>query len=127
MVSVDLPYQESDAHAPYVRLTVRGPVHSAPILMLVDSGADKSMISWKMGLYLGFAEEAGERLASTRGVGGSLQVRQRRMDVTLGNGRFQIPVLWAGVEMPALLGREGIFDRFRVEFDQGAGIVRFRL
>lgn len=95
--------------------------------MLVDSGADVTLVPWSLGQHLGFQAKPSERIHSVVGVGGQIQVRSRRLRVALGEGGpvVVMDVQWSAVEVPGLLGRRGIFERYRVEFDQSARKVRF--
>ena len=127
MNRIELPYRPNPANQPIVYVFLRGPERSLTAGMLVDSGADSSVIPWSLGIHLGFRETAEEHVRTVTGIGGGIQVRPRRLQMTLGAAgpELEIETLWAAVETPVLLGRKGIFDRFRVEFDQRAGKLRF--
>lgn len=125
MAGIALPYQPDLAQRPYILVTLKGPERDIPFVMLVDSGADTSLIPWSLGEQLGFRESRQDPVRSIRGVGGNVEARRRRLQVLIGVHAVEIEVLWAVLETPALLGRKGVFDRFVVAFDQRGQAIRF--
>ncbi len=94
--------------------------------MYVDSGADFTMLPYRLGLYLGLRASA-KSPEKIQGITGSVPVRQARLTMKLGSHRFPVHVAWAQEEgVPLLLGRTDVFDRFQIVFDQPAGWVSFR-
>ena len=127
MVPIELPYRPNPLNRPRVLVALKGPALLIPFVMLVDSGADVSVVPWGLGRRLGFHEAEGEATLSIRGIGGNVEARRRSLDVSFGtSGALEIPVLWAALETPPILGRKGIFDRFRVEFDECSQVIHFR-
>jgi hypothetical protein len=61
------------------------------------------------------------------GIGGEVEGFRRNVTMTVGGRTFDAPILWAQVDnVPAILGREVIFDLFDVEFRQADRRVIFR-
>lgn len=94
--------------------------------MLVDSGADFTLIGFRLGRALGFRRGA-ERVRKLTGVGGRVRYVLKRVTLGLGLYRFRARVAWALSEnVPLLLGRLDVFSRFAVTFDEPRGVVTFR-
>jgi hypothetical protein len=128
VTSIELSYHPHSSKRPYIVVRLITERATVPFVMLLDSGADTSLIPWGLGRKLGFEESPGEAIRSVSGVGGHIDARERTARVRLAPAEepLEIKVLWASLETPALLGRAGIFDRFRVEFHQMAGLIRLR-
>ena len=91
-----------------------------PTTMLVDSGADFSVISKKLGEELGFALADGEQMLLAHGIGGNVNYVLRHMQMTIEGSSFDAPVAWlqeTGHD-EEILGREKVFDLFNIEFRQ---------
>ncbi|WP_373541227.1 retropepsin-like aspartic protease [Chamaesiphon sp.] len=98
-------------------------------LMLVDSGAELSLISLDIGKLLGFRLADREILLEGTGVGGEIQYVNREIDLTIDGHDFQAPVAWLQTEIadaPLLLGREVVFDLFNIEFIQAEERIEFK-
>lgn len=97
-----------------------------PEWMYVDSGADISLLPRSLGDLLAF--EVTEDIQEIRGVGDSIvPVIIKNIDVRLGNNVFNTRVAWSLIEeVPPLLGRLDIFDKFEVTFRQHEKKVVFR-
>lgn len=90
---------------------------------LVDSGADISLAPRQLARDIGLPWQQGKRVVLTG-------ISQRTVCRVLGrvfevdilidglDAPITIPVCFASVDAPLLLGREGLFDRLRVEFDK---------
>ena len=95
--------------------------------MYIDSGADVSMMPLRFGRALGFEQEEKDVIQEIRGVAGTA-IAYIFKEVTLGldGKRLKIRVAWALVEeVPLLMGRMDIFDRFRITFDERNGWIDF--
>lgn len=94
--------------------------------MLVDSGADMTLIPYQIGLELGY-QVGPEEIREVRGIGDTVVPYVLREAVlTVGSTEARIRVAWALVdEVSVIMGRLDVFDRFRVEFDQRERVVRF--
>ena len=85
----------------------------------IDSGADMTLLPYSFGLMLGFSEETGsiKELQGVRGIG--LPVVIKEVNMRIGDTEFQCRVAWALInDVPPLLGRLDIFDRFRITFKE---------
>jgi Cauliflower mosaic virus peptidase (A3) len=98
-------------------------------LMLVDSGAELSLISRDVGNLLGFQVANREIVSEGTGVGGKVEYVTREIDLTIDGNSFKAPVAWLQTEItdaPLLLGREVIFDLFNIEFIQAEERIEFK-
>ena len=97
------------------------------ILMYIDSGADISMIPLKFGRSLGFKQEEGDTIREIKGVSGvSVPYILKKVTLVLNGKKLEIRVAWALVEeVPTLMGRIDIFDKFRIIFDERRGWIDF--
>ena len=98
------------------------------ILMVVDSGAQLSLISREVGNSLGFEVSRGEPITVGQGVGGEVQYVKRIIDLTIDERTFKAPVAWLLTEVanaPLLLGREVVFDLFDIKFVQADERIEF--
>ena len=96
------------------------------IRMYIDSGADMTLIPLSFGRLLGL-ELRKEDIKHLRGVGGGeVPVIITKVDIIMDDIEFPIDVAWTLEEdVPPLLGRTDVFDRFRIAFDQGEGVIIF--
>ncbi|MBL7118070.1 MAG: retroviral-like aspartic protease [Candidatus Syntrophoarchaeum sp.] len=96
------------------------------IRMYIDSGADMTLIPLSFGRLLGL-ELRKEDIKHLRGVGGGeVPVIVARVDIRMDDVEFPIDVAWALEEdVPPLLGRTDIFDRFKIMFNQGSRSIIF--
>ncbi|MBD2776587.1 retropepsin-like domain-containing protein [Iningainema tapete] len=88
--------------------------------ILVDSGADFSLISHKVGQDLGYALADGEQTLLAQTIGGSVEYVLRNVEMTIDGHSFMAPVAWLqnNTTDVMLLGREVVFDKFNIEFKQ---------
>jgi Family of unknown function (DUF5678)/Aspartyl protease len=90
-------------------------------MMLVDSGAELSLISLKVGQDLGYALADAESTLLAETIGGRVNYVLRDVEMTIDGQIFIAPVAWlqnnTGGEQ-LLLGREVVFDKFNIEFRQ---------
>lgn len=97
-----------------------------PYDMLVDSGADVSLITKKVGEELGLEIISEREIDSLKGIGGEIPVVYKYLYFIIGDYTVRAKVGWAMTnDIPLVLGREDIFDTFRVEFLQDKKITRF--
>jgi hypothetical protein len=85
--------------------------------MLVDYGAEVSLISFQIGQDLGFALADAESTLLAETMGGTVEYVLRNLEMTIDEHTFIAPVAWLQTEQ-LLLGREVVFDRFNIEFKQ---------
>lgn len=97
--------------------------------MLVDSGAELSLISFKVGQDLGYALADGESTLLAETIGGRVEYVLRNVEMTINEHTFIAPTAWlqnyTGGEQ-LLLGREVVFDKFDIEFRQAEEQIIFR-
>jgi hypothetical protein len=95
--------------------------------MLVDSGADISLIPFAVGVDLGMRQRSGEPVCYLRGAGGRVPVLPRRVTLRIGDHPLRTQVAWVQDSSPLLiLGRSGVFSRFSVEFREFERTTVFR-
>ena len=92
----------------------------------IDSGADITLIPLTFGRLLGL-ELKKEEIKHLHGVGGAgVPVVITEVDTRIGDAEFPVRVAWVlEDDLPPLLGRVDIFDRFTITFDQRKEIVIF--
>ena len=97
------------------------------IPMYVDSGADVSMIPFRFGKALGFKQEKEDTIQEIKGISGAgVPYILKEVTLMLNGKRLKIRTAWALVEeVPMLMGRMDIFDKFRVVFDERNGWIDF--
>ena len=96
--------------------------------MIVDSGADITLIPRSLGEFLGFSF-TGEKIQEIRGIGeGTLPYIVKTIELRIGNFKFKCLIGIALIEgIPLILGRFDVFDSFNIEFRQKEGLTIFRL
>lgn len=89
-------------------------------MMLVDSGADFSVISNKSGIDLGFKLAESEQKLIAYGIGGTVEYVLRRIQFNINDFNFYAPVAWlqSRDNNEMILGREVVFDLFDITFKQ---------
>jgi predicted aspartyl protease len=93
--------------------------------MYVDSGADLTLIPKDFGKLLGMNLQ--ENLGLISGVSGALlQVSLQSAEIRIG-GRTARAKVAVGMrnDLPYLLGRDGLFKRFKIVFEEYKSLVRF--
>ena len=95
--------------------------------LLVDSGADYTLISSADALLLGLdyqeirSPETKVEVANMA----SIHTKKTLLTLTIESLAFKIPVLVAKEEVECLLGRKGVFDQFDILFQEKEGRVVF--
>jgi len=79
------------------------------VAMLVDSGADVSVLSPQIARILGLKIKGGERRIF-RGIGGTMVAYLHQIPITIGDLTMTLPVAIPLREVTNLLGRMGILD-----------------
>jgi len=94
--------------------------------LYIDSGADITIIPLSFGRLLGL-ELKKEDIKQLTGVGGtSIPVVITEVEIKINDIAFPINVAWALEEdIPPLLGRTSVFDKFVITFDQTKKIIIF--
>lgn len=92
----------------------------------IDSGADITLIPLSLGKLLGFKIDE-HKVQQIGGVRGSVPVTYEKIYMKIGAEEFIVNIAWALIEnIPPLLGRTDVFDRFNVNFKQSDGIIIFQ-
>lgn len=91
------------------------------VTMLVDTGADYTLLPAIFALELGINLAKDCKKISTRGVGGrsTVYLFKRKIMARLGKFERQIPIGFLSNDyIPPLLGRQEFFETFKVIFDK---------
>ncbi|MBI1924441.1 retropepsin-like domain-containing protein [Candidatus Poribacteria bacterium] len=95
--------------------------------MLIDSGADVSVITKQTGIRLGLTISPTDQMKSLGGTGGRIPVIYRQIEMQIGPHSFQAEVGWIQNDQPLLiLGRRDVFSSFSIEFREFENLVIFR-
>ncbi|OKH58933.1 hypothetical protein NIES2130_11490 [Scytonema sp. HK-05] len=98
-------------------------------IMLVDSGAELSLISLKVGQDLGYALADAESTLLAETIGGRVEYVLRNVEMTIDQHSFIATVAWLQTNTGGeqlLLGREVVFDKFNIEFRQADEQIIFK-
>lgn len=97
------------------------------ISMCVDSGADITMIPFRFGRALGFKQKPSDRILELRGVSGTgVPYIIKKVNLIINNKKLPIRMAWALMEeVPLLLGRMDVFNKFKITFDEKQELVTF--
>ena len=95
--------------------------------MYIDSGADITMISLELGKALGFKQSPDEQILEIRGISGAgVPYMLKSVNIFLNGKKLKIRLAWALVEeVPLLLGRTDIFNKFKILFDEKQETIIF--
>ena len=95
--------------------------------MLIDSGADLTIIPRGHGGSLGFDIEPATEIQNASGVKGEVPLMLRRVPMRIGPHEFEANVGWADDDgVPLILARQDVFDRFDVAFKLRDKFTEFR-
>ncbi len=113
--------------APLITIAVRMKDSWYPVEVYVDSGAAYTLLHARIADGISFDYRAGERSYLQVGDGSFIPVYLHSLEVQLGTERFTASVGFSeklGIGFN-LLGRTGIFERFRICFDESHGVLSF--
>ena len=113
---------------PNYSVTLKHQENEVTVAMLVDSGAEISLITNKVGTDLGYALADAESTLLAETIGGTVEYVLRNVEITIDNHAFIAPVAWLQTDTGGeqlLLGREVVFDRFNIEFRQAEERIIF--
>ena len=122
MSRVEFDYRQESARGetvfrPVARVILQHQDKTVIFFPYIDSGADVTLIPRSIGEALGLGLEKSD-IEELAGVGeGKVAVVRRQVTMSVGSTSFDCEIAWALIEeVPPLLGRKGVFDRFSVEF-----------
>jgi len=96
-----------------------------PCFMYIDSGADFTLIPYRFGLMMGFEVE--RKVHEVYGVGGEIPVILKSTLMRLNENELKVRIGWSLREdVPFILGRLDVFDRFNIEFREKEEMVIFK-
>ena len=89
----------------------------------IDSGVDVTLIPLSLGKLLGFSVDESE-VQQIGGIRGSVPVIFTQAFIKIGEEQFSTRLSWALIEdVPPLLGRTDVFDKFNITFKQSERII----
>ena len=96
--------------------------------MLIDSGADISLIPFHTGRLLGLSRSDEEILSFAQGIGGEVSYLLRRIDIVIDGHSVSTMVAWCQDENieDVIVGRQDVFDAFHIEFRQSERRIIFK-
>ena len=99
-----------------------------PVEAFVDSGATYSIFTAEVARTIGLEYEGGRKIFVQVGDGGLIPAYLHDLTIQLGSEKFVAPLGFSGRLGVGfnLLGRNGIFDRFKVCFDEKNSVVTFQ-
>ena len=125
---VTFPYlRKGTQYFPVVDVTLTVANHPITIKALVDSGASFSVFRAEILDYLGIRLEQGTRLY-LEGIGGRILGYLHRLPARIGATGFSLTAVFSQELAVSfnLLGRESVFHRFLITFDERGRHVRLR-
>ena len=102
---------------PIIPVTIIGPKRNLNIFMLLDSGADLSLIPYSVGETIGLELDF-ENRSEVQGIGeGSVPYLLTEIKLKIEKVEISARVGWALIEeVPFILGRLDLFQKFSIEF-----------
>ena len=102
---------------PIIPVSIIGPKRSVNLFMLVDSGADISLLPYSVGETIGLELDIANR-SEIHGIGeGSVPYILSHSGLIIGDIEISIRIGWALIEeVPFILGRLDLFQNFSIEF-----------
>lgn len=131
-MTIEFPYRREQSsregyiYRPVAKVVLKG-LNGREVIdyFYIDSGADYTLIPYKLGLFLGLKSE-GSEVYEVQGISGVIGVIFSKIEIKIGEHSFEARVGWAQIErVPLLLGRCDIFDLFKVTFLQPDKKVTF--
>lgn len=125
---MNFPYQVRDGQSyPIIRVTLIHKNLKMIIVALVDSGANLSVFTWDVAKNLGIIVESGKKIF-LGGVGGRIMGYEHVVDMELANKSFRAKIVFSREFLVSfnLLGREDVFSRFMICFDEKRKLVELK-
>jgi hypothetical protein len=112
---------------PEYRVKIFNDENYVELELLVDSGADITVINYDVGQKLGLSRAPREVALKAYGIVGSFDYLLRELDFAIDEHKIKVTVAWAqDSDIESLLGREDIFDNFFIEFQGKNRLVKFK-
>ncbi len=110
---------------PYAEVTLIGEGTLLTEWFFIDSGADVSLIKRGFGELLGFRIKEGEEIKQLSGIGrNAIPYVLRKIKMKIGEKEFGARIAWSLIEdVPLVLGRLDVFDKFDIVFKEREGKV----
>jgi hypothetical protein len=128
MALIQFPYRRVEGTLqPTIAIGVKLEDNWQRIDAYVDSGAAYSVIKTEIADCVGFDYKTGNPIELQVGDGRWIPVYLSYLEVQLGTTRFFCPIGFSeqlGVRFN-VLGRKGVFERFRVCFQEAQGVLSF--
>lgn len=91
----------------------------------IDSGADITLIPLSLGKLIGLSVDQ-NKIKHIGGIRGSVPVIYSQAKMKIGGIEMNVNIAWALIEeVPPLLGRRNIFDKFHITFKQNKEEIVF--
>jgi hypothetical protein len=128
---IEFPFVEEKANIvptilrPLARVKLINENMKTTVDMYVDSGADITLIPYSVGIALGFSLKPEDEIKRIGGVGGGkISIVVRRVKMRIGGEESNVRVAWCMSEdVPLILGRLDIFNKFNILFEDGKKTV----
>lgn len=132
-MQIEFPYIKEAATVtefiskPFAEVTLIGDINEITEWFLIDSGADISLVSLNIGKLLGFGLKEGEEIKQLSGIGTTtIPYLLRTIKMKIGEKEFDARMAWSLIEdVPLVLGRIDIFDKFDILFKEREGKIVF--
>jgi hypothetical protein len=96
--------------------------------MLIDSGVDVTLIPRVTEERLALKPPNENEVKSLGGIAGGVPVAYRTIDLKIENIKFPVRIAWSQIEdVPPVLGRVDVFDKFDIEFKQSERKIIFKI
>jgi len=131
MTKIEFDYRKEissvlgEIYRPIAKIQLKGDKGWISEFMYVDSGADFTLIPYRLGKFLGFRHED-EEIHEIHGINGTAPVLFKTISTKPGNHEFQMKAAWSQLEdVPLLPIRLDVFDQFDITFKQNDKKVIF--
>ncbi len=105
---------------PMIEITIFGPKSTHKELALLDSGADRTLLSMEVANFLGI-DLSNARISSTRGIIGSgIETKTVILEIQAEYlNKIKVPVGFIETKnFNALIGQDGFFDLHKIKFER---------
>ncbi|KKQ89994.1 MAG: hypothetical protein UT11_C0015G0001 [Berkelbacteria bacterium GW2011_GWA2_38_9] len=113
---------------PVAKISFKSPSSEleATVWLIVDSGADFTILPKYLALDLGISLEHDCISDITKGIGGFQKIflLKNPIEIKIGKVSKKVPIaFFDSNELPALMGRLGFMERFNVEFTRSLSVI----